>query len=930
MGRSGKRTPPTHGSAPPGPRAVPDQACPKHSPPAPASVPPPPRGHSGLLLALAFLSAAIFLAPVLSSGDCFWGSGTDIQSYQYPHRDFAFRWLRRGIWPLWNPYIFNGVPYQTGVHSLAYPGTILGLIFSTAWEIKLTLFIHLALALFFMAALLRSLRYSLLAAYLGGMVYALSGFAASHLYAGHVDMITTYAFAPLVLWSSECALRRRGAGWTILAGLALALMIISGHYQIVYLALFGVGLLTLVRVLLGASHAVGHLGWSAPWERGENNRDARTDLAGERREFRLLARSPVPVRERGRDLCWWLVRVGLSAGVAGLVSFFQMLPTEQSMQLSNRFRGDDYVFAVSNGVPKLNWLTYLVPGIFGGTERTPFWPSWSAWEGQAYLGLATLFLVLLAVALGTRRHWLPLLIVALVGTALAMGEHAPFFRLYLAIDPLVGRFRAPSRFVLPVTMMAAWLSAQGLELARRHVGPVPWRRLALLFGPVLSVLGGGWLWLVAADGSPSSSWGALVKAAAGPQRWEEILARRSNLVSEALRHARSQTAWALAMAGVAVALLVWLLRAGGKAGPASGGAGAGLRGDALSGPVRRLVPALLLVLLVGIDLLVFAQPYLITRELGRFGLPPETETFLEQHVGTARMLSAPQLRALNWGESRGLSHFGGYDTIVSDRYNRAVNLAMGYEADRQVMVMNAFDYGPWWQVQGVRFLLSPYDLTGMSDRLQHSFAGFRPLGRPGGVYVYENSDAFPRAFAVHGLYPARSAEEALAVVTTRAELLRSQAVVSVADQAVLNPQLPLGRDTAADQVTIDSLTPNEVLITARLQAPGLVVLTDLPWPGWRVEVDGAGARLWSVNAALHRAVLVPAGSHRVRFRYFPPALRWGLVVSFSTLALILAYLAGGRFAAKSGAGAPTDHLLHRGRPDRRIDIQGAPDHDRPA
>ena len=480
------------------------------------------------------------------------------------------------------------------MHTLAYPGTILGLIFFTGLEIKLTIFIHLALALFFMASLLRSLRYSLLAAYLGGLVYALSGFAVSHLYAGHVDIITTCAFAPPVLWSIDRALRRRGAGWTGLGGLAFALMIISGHYQIIYLAAFCTGLLTMGRVLLGGSYAVPRLVWRAPWDRSEIDRDASADRIDEIQDYRLLALSRVPVRERVRDLCWWLARIGIAGGVAGL----------------------------------------------------------------------------------------------------------------------------------------------------------------------------------------------------------------------------------------AVALIVWLLRAGGQAGPSSGGERGGFTGGAWAGPPQRRVPALLLVLLVGIDLVVFAQPYLTTEKRGRFELPGETEAFLKQHLGTARMLSAPQLRTLNGGESRGLSHFGGYDTIVSGRYNRAVNRAMGYEADRQLMVMSAFDYGPLWQIQGVRFLLSPYDLTTAPGRTQQAFADFRPLGRPAGVFVYENAVAFPRAFVVHGLYQAGSADEALAVVTSRPDLVRARAVVSAEDHAILNQALPVSDEAVNDLVTIESLTPNEVAIAAQLRAPGLVVLTD--------------------------------------------------------------------------------------------------------
>jgi hypothetical protein len=871
----------------------------RHRPAPPALS--PPRMHLVGLLGLAFLTATIFFGPVLFSSNYYWGSGTDLVSYQYPHREFAFQSLRHGTWPLWNPYIFSGVPFQTGVHPLAYPGTILGLIFPTGVEIKLTVFIHLALALFFMAAFLQSLRYSLLSAYLAGLVYALSGFAFAHLYAGHLDIVTTFAFAPLVLWSLEHALRRRGAGWTMLAGLAFTLMIISGHYQIVYLTVFGIGLLALGRVLLGSSQAVPRLAWRTPWDRGEVNRSSSADGGDTRRDYRLLAHSRVTARERAHDLGWSLVRVGVLGGVAALVSLFQVLPTRQSMQLSNRFGGNDYAFAVSFSVPRLNWIACLVPGTFGGTAQTPFWPSWSAWEGQAYLGLTALFLALLAVALGTRRHWLPLLLVIMVAIALAMGEHTPFYRLYFAIDPLVSRFRAPARFILPATMMAAWLAAQGLELALRHAGPVPWRRLALLLTPVLSVLGGGWLWLMTTNASPGSSWARLVEAAMGPERWSEIAAQRSGLVANALHHARGQATWSLVLAAMTVALLAWLLRAGSRTGSASRGAFGNVLGGAAAGPSRRHAPALLLVLLAGLDLVVFAQPYLATQAPERFGLPRETEAFLKERMGTARMITSPRLNSLNWGESRGLSHLGGYDTIISERYNRAVNRAMGYGAGRRLMTMSAFKYGPLWQVQGVRYLLSPDDLAGVPDRLRQAFSGFRLIGQPGGIYVYENATAFPRAFAVHGLHPASSAEEALDLVTSRPDLVRRRAVVAAGDLAELSRALPDSSDTAADQVAIETLTPNEVTITAQLPTPGLVVLTDQPWPGWRVDIDGKEARLWSVNADLHRAVLVPAGSHRVRFHYFPSALRWGLVVSVVALVTILAYFVWGRVAGSAGS-----------------------------
>jgi hypothetical protein len=75
-----------------------------------------------------------------------------------------------------------------------------------------------------------------------------------------------------------------------------------------------------------------------------------------------------------------------------------------------------------------------------------------------------------------------------------------------------------------------------------------------------------------------------------------------------------------------------------------------------------------------------------------------------------------------------------------------------------------------------------------------------------------------------------------------------------------------------------------VLVETESEASGYLVLTEAYHPGWRATVDGAVASVERANV-LFRAVLVPAGRHRVELRYRPPELLPGLALSAVGLAL---------------------------------------------
>jgi len=127
-----------------------------------------------------------------------------------------------------------------------------------------------------------------------------------------------------------------------------------------------------------------------------------------------------------------------------------------------------------------------------------------------------------------------------------------------------------------------------------------------------------------------------------------------------------------------------------------------------------------------------------------------------------------------------------------------------------------------------------------------------------GTYLYRNEKVLPRAFVVP--YAERPAE-----IDIRLEL----------------PIVP-------GPAQIVTYTPNRIVVEADLETPGLLVLGEVWYPGWRALVDGQEAPIPHVEGTL-RGVYLDRGAHSVEFRYEPWSARVGLAISGSAMLILAAY-----------------------------------------
>nr|MBA2631211.1 YfhO family protein [Thermoleophilaceae bacterium] len=174
---------------------------------------------------------------------------------------------------------------------------------------------------------------------------------------------------------------------------------------------------------------------------------------------------------------------------------------------------------------------------------------------------------------------------------------------------------------------------------------------------------------------------------------------------------------------------------------------------------------------------------------------------------------------------------------------------------------------------GVRDIMVPPDEQAYADRIGISRADLG-LGDLSAAYdaadgrIYRNPEALPRAFVVHAQVVVGGADEALRAVGAPSgpDLRR----VAVTERPL--DGLPRGDAPPPSPARIVSYGPQRVEIVTRARRPGLAILSDVEYPGWKATVDGREAPIERVDYLL-RGVPVGAGASRVVLTYEPASVR---------------------------------------------------------
>jgi hypothetical protein len=157
------------------------------------------------------------------------------------------------------------------------------------------------------------------------------------------------------------------------------------------------------------------------------------------------------------------------------------------------------------------------------------------------------------------------------------------------------------------------------------------------------------------------------------------------------------------------------------------------------------------------------------------------------------------------------------------------------------------------------------------------------------LFLHEIVEPHPRAWLVHNTMITESQDQTLGWLSDPSFDPYSTVILRSAPPDLFAPS-PASDST----ITIVLYKPEYIKILATTASPGIMVISELDYPGWVASLDGIPVEIIKADGAL-RAVLIPSGNHIVEMKYQPVSVIVGALLSLISAAVALVILFNSRY-----------------------------------
>lgn len=506
---------------------------------------------------------------------------------------------------------------------------------------------------------------------------------------------------------------------------------------------------------------------------------------------------------------------------------FQLLPTLELYKLSIR-EGEGYIKGYNFGLlPFKHLVVFLAPDFFGHPSTLNYSGFWNYHEMTGYFGLIPLIFALSAIFLKKDKQTIFFSILTL--TILSFILPTPWAKIpYLFSFPAIGTSSATRLFFL-LGFLASTMAAFGSDALFKNWSKAKSKFLKQMILIFLVLLG---ITVIALS--------------------HKMMVSLRNLILP----------WGLFLAFFFMFLMTFLK--------------------------DKRKPLLLffwfsVIFLTVFDLFRFGWKYnpFIKKEM-LFPTTPIIE-YLQKQEKPFRVLAEKGIMPSNMWISYKLDFPVGYDPIYPQRTATFLTVASGGKFENpagRYGEIKQFD-SPLVDLMNVKYLLVSKDKQEKNNNLEEKILlpKFRLVFEDRSVQVFENTTALPRAFIVYNYEIQKDGAKIFE------SLLRSD--FDLSKQITLEEILPFSlKEGVINEVSYSSKTNGDSEVLVDQSGDGLLFVSDSYYPGWQAFVDGEETKIYRADYNF-RAVVVPAGEHKVIFKYKPKSFKIGVYLSSGALILIL-------------------------------------------
>ena len=705
--------------------------------------------------------------------------------------------------------------------------------------------------------LLRAFDFRQYLAMLGAIVWAFSSYFFIIIAAGHIWKVMALAYLPPMIAGVVLAYRGKYLWGLVVTALFAALEVLANHVQMTYYYLFVIVAMVIAFLIEGIKHkdyqhllkatgvclAGAAIGISInisnlyhTWLYGQESMRSKSELVKENSANQTssgLDRDYITQWSYGIDETWTLLVPNAKGGAS-----VPMVQNEKAMKVANT----DYL------------SIYQQIGQYWGEQPMTL--------GPVYVGAFVLMLFVLGLFIVKGPMKWALLAVTILSILLSWGRNfMPFTDFFIDYIPMYAKFRTVASILVIAEFTIPLLAMLALKKVIEEREKISLRTILIAFG----LTGGMCLLFVIAPKVFFDSFISSTEMRALSQiPAEELAPLVQNLTDMRVAMFTSDCWRSFLIIAIGTACLL----------------------DYKYRKVRAELTVGILVVLCLFDMWQVNKRYLNDE---MFVPKSEREAPMQKSAAIDRILQDKSLdfRVLNLASSTFnenetsfyLKSIGGYHPAKLRRYQELIDAHIQPEME-QLYSAVAEAGGDMTQVNG----------DSICPVLNMLNTKYFILPLQGGQTVpLENPYTYGNAWLVDKVSYVDNANQELE--TTGKIALRHEAVADKKFRDVLGDGIE--QDTLS-RVSIKSYEPNQLVYEVNTGKGGVVVFSEIYFPGWIATVDGVEQELGRVDYVL-RALRVKPGKHEVVLSFFPKSIKRTETVAYCAYGILILLIVGGAF-----------------------------------